>query len=60
MKKRDVKGRSSSKDRVSSKSFYTKLAVIGVIVAVVVGLFLFAGLRGVGFCEYMDTGKRTV
>lgn len=40
--------RVSSKHTSPHKEFYTKLAIIGVIVIVVLGVFLFAGLRGAG------------
>ena len=38
----------SSKSSSPHKEFYQKLAVIGVIVVVVIGVFLFAELRGTG------------
>ncbi len=38
----------SSKHSSSHKEFYSKLAVIGVVVVLVIGVFLFAELKGVG------------
>ncbi len=48
VKKRAIKSGSGVEDNTSSKSFYTKLSVIGIVVILVLGIFLFAGLRGVG------------
>jgi hypothetical protein len=48
VKKEDAKVSTVHKYGSSHKEFYTKLAVIGIVVIVVLGVFLFAGLRDVG------------
>jgi hypothetical protein len=48
VKKEDAKVSTVHKHSSPHKEFYTKLAVIGVIVIVVIGVFLFAGLRTAG------------
>ena len=46
MKKESVKSRLRKNKSSQSKDFYVKLGVIGIIVVLVLGVFLFAGLKG--------------
>ncbi|MBI4981136.1 hypothetical protein HZC30_06295 [Candidatus Woesearchaeota archaeon] len=57
MDKKKVIERRNPKRISSQRDFYQKLAVVGIIVLIVLGIFFLAGLKGVGKASYTPSDK---